>query len=99
LNRDPSLAIVIHRIEQLVLLVALVNRARRLEQSVRQSGFAMIDVRDDAEIARQLDSHESRTMRVTGEWVNCRAGAPPAELSNWQATRLPYKLDQNRCRN
>src|ERR1700730_6709372 len=69
-NRDPALALQIHRIEQLVLLVAVVNRAGRLEQSIRQSGFAVIDVRDDAEIARQFDSHESRTMRGAGCSVN-----------------------------
>src|SRR5437868_3953275 len=72
-NCNPALALEVHRIEQLVLLVALVNRPRRLEQSVRQSCFAVIDVRDDAEIARQFDSHESRTMRARGYGVNCTA--------------------------
>ena len=52
LNRDTALALEVHRIEQLVLLVAFVNRARRLEQSVRQCRLAVIDVRDDAKIAR-----------------------------------------------
>jgi hypothetical protein len=47
-----------------------VDRARRLQQSIRQSCFAVIDVRDDAEIARQFDCHESRTMRARSEAVN-----------------------------
>ena len=46
------------------------DRACRLEQSIRQRGFAVIDVRDDAEIARQFDSHESRTMRARDCRVN-----------------------------
>src|ERR1041384_2911808 len=72
-DRDAALALEVHRIEKLVLLIALVNRSRCLEQSVRQRRFAVIDVRDDAEVARQFDSHESRTMRVGGEAVNDRA--------------------------
>src|SRR5262249_9888489 len=93
LDRDPPFALEIHRIEQLILLLALVNCPRALEQSIRQRGLAVINVRDDTEVARQLDSHESGTMPGGGEAVNCRADAPPAELSNWQVMRLPYNLD------
>ena len=64
LDRDPALPLQVHRIEQLILLVALVNRAGRLEQSIRQRCLAVIDVRDDAKIARQLDCHGSATMRA-----------------------------------
>ena len=35
------------------------DRAGALEQSVRQRRFAVIDVRDDAEVARKLNSHGS----------------------------------------
>ncbi|HKS04206.1 MAG TPA: hypothetical protein VJR49_02520, partial [Chthoniobacterales bacterium] len=31
-------------------------------QSIGQSGLAVIDVRDDAEIARVLDTHEARKL-------------------------------------
>ncbi len=75
LDRDSALALQVHRIEQLVLLVALVDRARRLEQSIRQRRLAVIDVRDDAEIARQFDCHESGTMLVGGKAVNDRTQA------------------------
>ena len=57
LDRNPALAFEIHRIEELILFLAVVNRAGALEQTIRQSGFAMIDVRDDAEVAGQLDRH------------------------------------------
>src|SRR5256714_12143207 len=85
-DRDPALALQVHRIEKLVLLVTLVDRARRLEQSVRQRGFAVIDVRDDAEIARQFDSHESRTMRARGYWVNRRRKLKQQEMSRLRST-------------
>ena len=64
LDRNPALTLEIHGIEQLVLLVPFVDRARGLEQPIRQRRLAVIDVRDDAEITRQLDCHESRTMRA-----------------------------------
>src|SRR5437870_13828833 len=73
LDRDSALAFEIHGIEKLVLLFALLNRARPLEQSVRQSGFAVINVRDDAEVARELDCHESRTMLARRRAVNDRS--------------------------
>src|SRR5215470_5467829 len=70
LDRDPALALEIHGIKKLILLFPLVNRAGTLEQSVRQGGFAVIDVRDDAEIACEFDSHGSGTMRARPSAVN-----------------------------
>src|SRR5206468_12027871 len=58
LDRDPAFALKIHRIEELILSLAVMNRAGTLEQTIRQSRFAVIDVRDDAEVAGQLDRHE-----------------------------------------
>ena len=58
-DRDPAFAFEIHGIEQLILLIALVNCARALEQTIRQCGLAVIDVRDDAKVAGQLDRHEA----------------------------------------
>ncbi len=58
-NRDSALAFEIHRIEQLILLVALVDRAGALEQSIRKRCLAVIDMRDDAEIPGQLDRHKA----------------------------------------
>ena len=59
LDRDAALALEIHRIEELILLLALLDRAGALEQTIGKRGLAVIDVRDDAEIARQLDGHEA----------------------------------------
>ena len=59
LDRDPALAFEIHRIEQLILLVALVDCARPIEQSIRERCLPVIDMRDDAEIPGQLDRHKA----------------------------------------
>ena len=63
-DRDPALPFQVHRIKKLILPLALLDRARALKQPVRQRRFAVIDVRDDAKIARQLNGHESATIRV-----------------------------------
>ena len=55
-DRDSALPLKIHGIEELILFVAFVDRASALEQSIRQSGLAVIDVRDNAEVARVLDT-------------------------------------------
>src|SRR6266513_116770 len=91
-DRDPALALQVHRIEKLILLVALVNCARRFEQSVRQSGFAVIDVRDDAEIARQFDSHESRTMLGGGEAVNVWGAHAPSRAGDRASRSRTFEL-------
>jgi hypothetical protein len=52
LDCDPALAFKIHRIEQLILPLSLLNSPRPFKQSIRQRCFAVIDVRDDAEVAR-----------------------------------------------
>ena len=57
-DRDPALALEVHGIEELILPLAVLDGTGALEQTIRQSGFAVIDVRDDAEIAGQLDRHE-----------------------------------------
>src|SRR5437867_2614883 len=69
----PPLALQIHRINKLILSFPLLDRARALKHPVRRRRFAVIDVRDDAEVARKLDCHESGTMRARRCAVNCRA--------------------------
>src|SRR5205814_5921725 len=61
-DRDPSLTLQVHRIKKLVLPLALLDCPRALKQAVRQGRLAMIDMRDDAKIARQLNGHGSATI-------------------------------------
>src|SRR5437660_3512970 len=61
-NRDSAFPFQIHGIEELILFFAFVDRAGALEQSIRQGSFSVIDMRDDAEIARMLNTHEARQL-------------------------------------
>ena len=51
LDGDAALALDVHGVEQLGLHVALGHRARKLQDAVRERGLAVIDVRDDREVA------------------------------------------------
>ena len=51
LDGDPALALDVHRVQDLVAKLALIDRPATLDQSIRQRRFAMIDVRDDAEVS------------------------------------------------
>jgi hypothetical protein len=57
LDRDPALALEIHRIEHLGFHLALLERAGHLEETVRQRRLAVIDVGDDREVAYELLIH------------------------------------------
>ena len=59
LDRDAAFPFQIHRIEQLILAFAILDRAGPLEQTIGERRLAVIDMRDDAEIARELDGHEA----------------------------------------
>ena len=51
LDRNAALALDIHGVEQLRLHVALVNGMGELEDAVTDRGLAMVDVRNDREVA------------------------------------------------
>src|SRR5690606_27925473 len=62
LDGDPPLPLEIHAVEQLLPHVARLDRARSLQQPVRESGLAVVDVGDDGEVAnaRLISHYESR---------------------------------------
>ena len=57
-DRDPALALEVHGVEELFLRLALLDRFRGLQQTVGERGLAVVDVGDDAEVARVLYGHE-----------------------------------------
>ena len=57
LDRDAALALEVHRVEQLGLHVALVDGAGDLEQAVGEGRLAVVDVRDDREVADEAVVH------------------------------------------
>jgi hypothetical protein len=51
LDGDAALTLDIHTVQELRLHVALGHRARHLDQTVGEGGFAVVDVGHDREIA------------------------------------------------
>ena len=51
LDRDPSLALELHRIEQLFTHVAVGDGVGELEDPIRECRLSVVDVRDDGEVA------------------------------------------------
>ena len=51
LDRDPALALELHRVEQLLLHVAVGDRVRELQDAIGQRRLPMVDVGDDREVA------------------------------------------------
>jgi hypothetical protein len=60
LDSDAALALEIHGIEELFVHLALGERAGHFEQAVGKRGFAVVDVRDDAEIPYESWIHVPR---------------------------------------
>ena len=54
LDRDPPLALEIHRVEQLLAHLALGNGVRELQNPIGERRLAVIDVGDDREVADRL---------------------------------------------
>ncbi len=56
LDRDPALALELHRVEDLLAHLALGETAAALDEAVCERRFAVIDVRDDRKVADELHS-------------------------------------------
>lgn len=76
LDGDASLAFQIHVVQHLGVHLAVAHRARKFEQPVAQRRLAMVDVRDDGEIAEEANVH--RLQKIKG-LAGC--GAVAAESS------------------
>ncbi len=85
LDRDPALALEVHRVEQLRPHLARRHRVGQLEDAVRQRRLAVVDVRDDREVADVRLVHGLH-YSVDG----ARAGARPASVDD-PADRQPDK--------
>ena len=70
---DAALALEVHCVQNLRLHLARGQATGQFQQAVRKRGFAVVDVRDDREIAYVLGVHDSceaqrpRISRITRE--------------------------------
>jgi len=60
LDRDPALALEVHRVEHLLFHFAFGKTTAIVDQAVGQRGLAMIDVGDDRKISDLLQSRYRR---------------------------------------
>ena len=58
LDRDAALALEVHGVEELLLRLALLDRSRDLQKAIGKGRFTVVDVGDDAKVARVFYSHE-----------------------------------------
>ena len=77
LDRDPPLALEIHRVEHLSPHVALGDGVRQLEDAVGERRLAVVDVRDDREVADVLLVH-GLAMVAVKPFLPARGGRGPS---------------------
>ena len=82
---DATFALEIHRIEQLVLFVAFGDCSGAIEQAVGQGSLTVVDVRDDAKIARAFDGHQE-------SWGNILNRNGPVNSANGRTETNPGNL-------
>jgi hypothetical protein len=62
LDGNATLALEFHRVQKLVLHLALLDRIRDFQKTIGQRAFAVIDMGDDAEISDALLIHVARRL-------------------------------------
>jgi hypothetical protein len=63
LDRDPTLALELHRVEHLLAHLAAGYRLGQLEDAVGECRLAVVDVRDDREVADAVQVHGEGALR------------------------------------
>ena len=84
LDGDAALALQVHGVEHLGLHFARGERPGQLQQAVGERGFAVVDVRDDREIAEESGVHSS----VASGQLSVASKKPMSKL----AAELPVLL-------
>ena len=64
LDGDAALALEVHRVEHLLAHLARGKRARQFEHAVGEGGLAVVDVRDDAEVADEGGVHRAQCSKA-----------------------------------
>jgi len=86
LDGDAALALDVHGIEHLLDHLAVGKPAGQLDQPVGQGRFAVVDMRDDREIADVVDGGRRHGARLS---TRCRRAASEPRLSSCGARAMP----------
>jgi hypothetical protein len=65
LDRDPALALEVHRIEHLRLHLAVRKPTAQLDDPVGKRGFTVVDMRDDGEIADMVHKRSAFSVQLS----------------------------------
>ena len=106
LDGDPALALQVHRVEHLVDGLLGVHRPGERQEPVGQGGLAVVDVRDDGEVADRLDGHRAqystplhgRSPRPAASGSPSRAGHDGAGARTTRAPSAPAPIARPRRR-
>ena len=94
LDRDAALALELHRVEELLAHLALAHGASQLEHAIGERRLAMVDVRDDREVANAVLLHRSLSAAREAR----RAGIATVATSRARADRAPAPGPRTRAR-
>ncbi len=93
LDRDAALALEIHRVEHLLAHLPLGERRGQLEDAVGERRLAVVDVRDDGEVADAIEAHEVRERLTRARMVSSslirRIRAAPRNAAVAASTAIP----------
>ena len=93
LDRDAALALEIHRVEHLLAHLPLRERRGQLEDAVGERRLAVVDVRDDGEVADAIEAHEVRERLTRSRMVSSslirRIRAAPRNAAVAASTAIP----------
>ncbi len=88
LDRDAALALEVHRVEHLLAHLPIGEGLRELEDAVGKRRLAVVDVRDDREVADAIEAHLVRP--------SDRRPERPINDSNAPSSRIPSKRAKTR---
>ena len=84
LDRDPALALEVHGVQDLLPHLAAGERAGALQQPVGERRLAVVDVRDDREVADTVGLHAEGNLPAG--WSRRMEGGVPADYTPWRPT-------------
>ena len=94
LDRDPALALEVHRVEHLRHVIAWRDGPRQLEDAVGESRLAVVDVGDDREVSNAVHGSTSMAMGIgRGDFALCRnkSHAPFARRASYFRSLLQQR--------
>src|SRR6516165_1158869 len=86
LDRDAALALELHIVEHLLAHLARLEPAASLDQPIGEGRLAMVDMRDDREIADAAEGgHSRRNMGFGPPWINATGSTVRATVTTPRA--------------